>query len=173
MARQRAGGAVGVRVAYAPDGSEIARYYLPDGGEQAVLREEDIDGDGRPDRWVAYHVGARSDIWEDASGSGGPDLHFIFALGGEPLDRIELDTDEDGRTDRIIHYADGVLRAESWDTDGDGVLDRFDRFDDDGNVETRLEDLDGDGRIDVRSTYRGGRLLERTFQDVELVPEGP
>jgi tetratricopeptide (TPR) repeat protein len=170
-AREHTGGEIEVRVAYAPDGSEIARYYLPAGGGEPVLREEDTNGDGRPDRWIAYAGAARSDVWEDGYATGMPDLHFVFALGGSPLERIELDTDDDERTDRIIHYTDGTLRAESRDTDGDGVLDRFDRFNDEGYVETRDEDLDGDGRLDTRSIYRGGRLVERTIRELELAPD--
>jgi Flp pilus assembly protein TadD len=170
-ARVRAGGEVEVRAAYAPDGSEIARYYLPAVGGRPVLREEDTNSDGRPDRWIAYHGAARSDVWEDGRATGMPDLHFVFALGGDPIERIELDTDEDGRTDRIIHYTDGILRAESRDTDGDGVLDRFDHFDDEGYVDTRDEDLDGDGQLDTRSIYRGGRLVERSIQELEFAPD--
>jgi len=170
-ARALTGGEVEVRVAYAPDGGEIARYYLPAGGGEPVLREEDANGDGRPDRWIAYAGAARSDVWEDGHATGMPDLHFVFALGGSPLERIELDTDDDELTDRIIHYTDGILRAESRDTDGDGVLDRFDRFDDEGYVETRDEDLDGDGRLDTRSVYRGGRLVERTIRELEHAPD--
>jgi hypothetical protein len=83
----------------------------------------------------------------------------------------ELDTDEDGRADRIIHYTEGILRAESRDTDGDGVLDRFDRFDDEGYVETRDEDLDGDGQLDAQSIYRGGRLVERRIRELEFAPD--
>jgi Flp pilus assembly protein TadD len=170
-ARARAGGAVEVRVAHAPDGSEIARYYLPAGGGEPVLREEDTNGNGRPDRWIAYAGAARSDVWEDGHGTGTPDLHFAFAPGGSPLERIELDTDDDERPDRIIQYTDGVLRAESSDTDGDGVLDRFDRFDDEGYVATRDEDLDGDGLLDTRSVYRAGRLVERRIRDLEFAPD--
>jgi Flp pilus assembly protein TadD len=169
-ARGLAGGEVEVRVAYAPDGSEIARYYLPAGGGEPVLREEDTNGDGRPDRWIAYAGAARRDVWEDGHATGMPDLHFIFALGGSPLERIELDTDDDESSDRIIYYTDGILRAESLDTDGDGVLDRFDHFNDKGFVTTRDEDLDGDGRLDTRSIYRGGQLLERTIHELEFAP---
>jgi hypothetical protein len=100
-----------------------------------------------------------------------PDLHFVFAFGGSPLERIEVDTDEDARTDRIVYYTDGAVRAESLDTDGDGVLDRFDHFDDEGVITTREEDLDGDGRPDARSVYREGRLVERTIEELELAPD--
>jgi tetratricopeptide (TPR) repeat protein len=172
-ARERAGGEVEALVAFAPDGSEIVRYYRAADGGPVVLREEDTNGDGQPDRWIAYYAGIRCDIWEDEHGAGTPSLRFVFALGGNPLQQIELDTNHDGRIERIIHYGDGTLRAESRDSDGDGVLDRFDRFDDAGHVETRFEDLDGDGRIDVRSSYRDGRLIERSFDELDFAPEGP
>jgi Flp pilus assembly protein TadD len=170
-ARARAGGEVEVRVAYAPNGSEIARYYLSASNGEPLLREEDANGDGRPDRWIAYAGGARREVWEDGRVTGMPDLHFVFAFGGSPLERIEVDTDEDARTDRIVYYTDGAVRAESLDTDGDGVLDRFDHFDDEGVITTREEDLDGDGRPDARSVYREGRLVERTIEELELAPD--
>ena len=50
-------------------------------------------------------------------------------------------------------------------------LKRQAHFDDEGYVETRDEDLDGDGRNDTRSVYRGGRLVERTIQELEFAPD--
>jgi len=129
------------------------------------------DRNGAADLWIAYRGGRRSEVWEDGRGSGRPDLHFVYASGGEGLDRIELDTSGDGRFDRIFEYTAGDLRAESRDTNDDGVLDQFVRFDDQGHVASRETDLDNDGRIDTRATYRGGRLQERTFRDAAFEPE--
>lgn len=169
LARERAGGEVVARVAYAPDGSELARYYMPRAGGAPVLREEDTDGDGEPDRWIAYRDGARSEIFE-AGTSRRPELHFVFADGGSRLVRVEVDRPSDGRPERIFLYDGGRLHAEEIDTDGDGRLDRFDRFDDAGRVALREEDLDGDGAIDVRSLYEGGHLVRREFNDTRLAP---
>ena len=58
-------------------------------------------------------------------------------------------------------FTDGSLVAEEHDTDGDGVIDRFDQLDAEGRVARRDEDLDGDGAIDVRSVYRRGELEQR------------
>jgi tetratricopeptide (TPR) repeat protein len=171
LAREQAGGAVTARVAYAPDGSVLARYYLPEGGDQPVVREEDTRGDGRSDRWITYRDGARAEIYEDGRGHGHPDLRFVFGEGGEPLERVELDLDGDGRPDQLFRYTQGTLVAEERDTDGDGVLDRFDRFDDEGRIDVREEDVDGDGEIDVRSVYRGGKLVKRELSDPGQVPE--
>ncbi|MGH0028699.1 MAG: hypothetical protein ACQGVC_02835 [Myxococcota bacterium] len=128
-------------------------------------------GDGRPDRWIAYRDGARDEIFEDRSGRGAPDLHLVFAPGGEPLERVSLDADGDGRPERVFRYADGRLRTEEADTNGDGRLDTFDRIGNDGRVDVREEDLDGDGAIDVKSVFRAGKLVRREITSPELVPE--
>ncbi len=161
LARRRAGGEVQVRAAYAPDGGVIARYYFPFGEELPVLREEDTDRDGRGDRWIAYAGNLRSEIWEDGRDTGRPDVRLVFGARGSRLLRIELDRNGDGQPERILHYSGSLLTAEARDTDGDNRLDTFDRFDSDGNVGLREEDLDGDGRIDVRSVYRDGKLVRR------------
>ncbi|HXK22476.1 MAG TPA: hypothetical protein VMS55_07350 [Myxococcota bacterium] len=170
LARQRAQGEVIARVAYAPDGSELARYYVPESGGPPILREEDTDASGTPDRWIAYRGAARSDIFEARSG-GAPALHFVFAKGGDPLLRVEVDSRGDGLPERVYRYENGRLVAEERDTDGDGKLDRFDRFDAAGRVAQRDEDLDGDGAVDVRSVYEQGRLVRREFRDPKLVPQ--
>jgi hypothetical protein len=170
LARSRAEGAIEMRVAYAPDGSELARYYVPAAGGAPLVREEDTDADGEPDRWIAYRNGARSDIFEASPGRA-PGLHFVFADGGDPLLRVEVDAGGDGRPDRVFRYEQGRLHAEALDSDGDGQLDRFDRFDAAGRVAEREEDLDGDGAIDVRSVYDAGRLVRREFSNERLAPQ--
>jgi tetratricopeptide (TPR) repeat protein len=170
LARERARGDVVARVAYAPDGSELARYYLPRAGGGPVLREEDTDQSGEPDRWIAYRGAARSEIFEAASGAS-PALHFVFADGGEPLLRVEMDARGDGEPERVFRYEAGQLQVEELDTDGDGRRDRVDHFDASGRVALREEDLDGDGAVDVRSLYEQGRLVRREFSDPSFVPE--
>jgi tetratricopeptide (TPR) repeat protein len=171
LARERTGGAIASRVVYAPDGSAIARYYIPAGGGRPVLREEDTSGDGRPDRWITYDDGTRDEIFEDVYETGRPDLRFVFAPGGERLDRIELDRDANGRPERVFVYADGALDSEHRDTTGDGTFDRYERFDDDGNVALREEDLDGDGVVDVRTIFEHGRLVRRELSDLTDTPD--
>ena len=94
----------------------------------------------------------------------------MFAEGGDPLLRVEM-LRGDGLPERVYHYENGRLAAEERDTDGDGRLDRFDRFDAAGHVAQREEDLDGDGAVDVRSVYEQGHLVRREFSDPKLVPQ--
>jgi len=171
LARRRAGSEVEARSAYAPDGSIIARYYFPVGEPRPVLREDDTSNDGTPDRWIAYSGDTRSELWEDGRNLGRPDIRLVFAESGTPLLRIEIDQTGDGAPDRIFHYADGSLSAEARDTDGDGQLDTFDRFDDEGFIGVREEDLDGDGGIDVRSIYKRGKLIRRELSTSDAMSQ--
>jgi len=161
LARERARDEVTSRVAYAPDGSVLARYYFPRGDALPVVREEDTRQDGRADRWIGYRGRVRRDIFEDAQGSGRPDLRLVFGPAGALVERMEMDFDIEGQPGRVLVFADGSLVAEEHDTDGDGVIDRYDLLDADGRLARRDEDLDGDGEIDVRSTYRRGELEQR------------
>jgi tetratricopeptide (TPR) repeat protein len=161
LARDRAGGQVEARAAYAPDGSVIARYYFPVGDALPVLREEDLDQDRRPDRWIAYAGNQRAEIWESGRDTGRPDLRMVFGGADGRVVRIEIDRDGDGRPERVFHYSGEDLTSEARDTNGDGILDTFDRLDAQGRVVLREEDRDGDGHIDVRSHYQAGRLVRR------------
>jgi tetratricopeptide (TPR) repeat protein len=158
-----------VRAYAAPDGGTLARYWFPAGSDAPVLREEDADGDGGPDRWQGYVDGERRHLWEDRQGLGWPDLHMTFA--GGHVERIEVDGDGDGRVERVFVYEAGVLDSESRDTDDDGVLDRVEHFDPEGWVVRREDDLDGDGEPDLKSYFERGKLVRREIVDLDLVEE--
>ena len=170
LARERAGGEIEARAVYAPDGSLLSRYFLARGAPLPVLREEDTSQDGKPDRWIGYQDGIRREIWEDGRGRGRPDVHLLFAAEGEPLERIELDDDGNGKPERVFSYTLGKLTGESRDTNRDGLLDRFDRLDENGNLVVREEDVNADGVIDVRSLYNAGRLVQRQLATPQLDP---
>ncbi len=176
LARRRAGGEVEARAAFTPDGTILARYYFPTGSESPVLREDDTDGDRRPDRWIAYEGATRREVYEStprdgpAGASPRPGVRIVFAEGGERVARVEIDGDADGRPERILHYQAGTLSGEARDSDGDGSLDTFDRLDAAGRVALREEDVDGDGAIDVRSVYEAGRLIRRELSRPGLLP---
>jgi len=160
---------VEARSLYAPSGAVLATYYFPSGKSVPVLYEQDTDDDGRPDRWTFYDRNTRRELWEDGGGTGHPDVHIVFAEDGLRVTRIEVDQDADQRAERVFEYGGGRLTSEARDTDGDDVLDRFERFGPDGRVELREEDLDGDGEIDVRSHYTDGRLSRKEILDPELL----
>ena len=118
-------------------------------------------GDGVMDRWVAYREGRRHEVWEAAAGGGPSDLHLVYDDDGEALVRIELDGDGDGRMDRVFVYEAGRLAAERRDTSGDGRFDDVQHYDSEGLIRLREEDVDSDGRVDVRTAYSRGRIVRR------------
>ena len=136
-----------------------------------MLREEDSSGNGRPDRWTFYEGRVRSDVWEDADGAGRPHVRLVFGPGGRTVVRIEFLAGEGKDLARVFHYANDALVSEDHDTNGDGSLDRFDRFDAEGRLRERGEDLDGDGRIDLRSIYREGKLVRREVASPVFLPD--
>ncbi len=164
LARNAAGSEVEAKSVFAPDGSVLARYYFARGADTPILREEDTNGDGRVDRWIRYTDRTRREIWEDGDGSGEPNMRVVFANDGQTLTRIEMNADAQGQPERIFYYEGGLLAAEHRDTNRNGHFDRFERFDAEGNVAVREEDLNGDGEVDVRSIYRLGKLVRREIQ---------
>lgn len=167
LAQRRTGGEVSVRAALAPDGTELARYYFAPDDPQPLLRADDADADGRPERWVGYAGSHRAEIWEDADDAGHPDVRLVLGPDGKRIARAEFDRDGDDRPERVLHYAGGALAAQALDADGDGRFETVDRFEAGGRVRIREEDVDGDGAYDIRSRYESGKLVSR-----ELSREG-
>src|SRR5262249_1454251 len=126
LARRRAGGPAGARAAFAPAGARPARHYFAPGSARPVLREDAADGDGRPDRWIAYDGDARSEVFESPAGDR-PAVRIVFADGGAQVARVEVDDDGDGRPNRILRYRGGALSAETRDSAGDGRRATFDQ----------------------------------------------
>jgi Flp pilus assembly protein TadD len=154
----------------APSAASGVRVWFAAGGATPLLVEQDSDRDGRADRWIGYRAGSRRDLWEDGNGLGAPDLHVVFAPSGASLERVEIDDDADGRPERVLAWIEGRLASEARDSDADGVLDRFDLYDDGGALRLREEDRDGDGTIDVRTRYRDGRLVAHDDKSVGQLP---
>jgi antitoxin component YwqK of YwqJK toxin-antitoxin module len=93
----------------------------------------------------------------------------LAAGPASPAERIvRRDFDHDGRVDQVAHYdAKGKLRLLEVDSNGNGIMDRFQHYD--GAEMTRVEgDLDDDGHIDIADYYDKGR---RSRQE-RLGPDG-
>jgi len=170
LAREETRGPVERRALFAPDGRALASWYFDARTGTPVLREEDRNRDGRAETWALWRDGRRSEVLEDRSGSGRPDTRVSLGADGS-VARIEMTNGAGAAPSRVFEYGDGRLVSESRDTNGDGRLDRFERFAPGGDVLERDEDLDGDGVIDVRSFYENGRLVRREIADPGRVKE--
>ena len=70
-------------------------------------------------------------------------------------------------------YREGMLRSDFHDSNDDGSFDVTSHFGRDGSMILREQDLDHDGRVDVRTAYRGGRVVRRQIMSPEALAELP
>jgi hypothetical protein len=165
------------------DGSLDQWTYLSAG--RPVRGEADVDGDGRIDRWEYFdsqaqlvRVGSSSradgieDRWTWVATNDGEgridvslhrdrhiDRHEFFR--DQNMVRSENDSNGDGRIDRWDRYEGGVLREAAFDTGlTTGRADRRLLYDARGRYLATEADLDGDGRF------------ERVLQTPAAVPNG-
>lgn len=127
-------------------------WFYKDG--QMVLAEFDSDRDGRIDRREHYQQGRLHHV-EELYPSGKVRCLWTFGKNGKPL-RAEEDADGDGRREITrIYHADGSLDL-TVDADGNGKPELREGYSAKGQLESREEDLDGDGVFDLRT----GRVKE-------------
>lgn len=142
-------------------------------GARPVDATSDTDEDGRIDRWEYYDdAGRLVRVGESRGKTGRPDLWAYLSPDGS-VDRVEFVevsnvTGREGVVRREFYRGTTKLRAEE-DTDGDGVMDRWETFE---NGRTRTVEFDDartrDGKPAQRLTYDDrGALVS-----VESEPDG-
>lgn len=142
-------------------------------GARALSARLDTDEDGKIDRWEEYgQDGKLTKAGESRAKSDKPDLWIFMAADGTPehIEMLELSnvTGQESIVKREFYQAGARVRAEE-DTDGDGVMDRWERYE--SGVLKTVEFDDGskrDGTPTQRYTYdgRGG------LASIETQPDG-
>lgn len=133
--------------------------------EGEVLRQSDVNGDGKPDvltylREVQGKEGRKEQRVVrkvmDLNLDGRMDLSQTFD-DQERLLREELDLDFDGKVDAIREYKDGVIAREQVSSRFDG---RFDirKFYENGVLVLKQVDNDGDGVFEELQYFENNRL---------------
>ncbi len=105
------------------------------GHTSGFTRDEDRDGDGRPDLWRVY----------DDSGQ---------------LVEVAIDTNFDGRSDIREYYQRGQLVRRELDRNFNGQVDLVENFDPATHEHTRsVVDVDFDGAADLLVLFQGNRAV--------------
>lgn len=143
-------------------------------GNRPLRGEADVNADGRIDRWEYFNaesalvsVGTSSlddgleDTWADVTPSAAGELHVARSrrrdrqrdrheyFRGTSLVRVEEDTNADGRIDRWDRYEGLIMREAAFDTTLAGrPPDRRVLYDEKGRFQYVEADPDGDGRFD-------------------------
>jgi len=109
---------------YDRDGRIDVRTYIRDG--KAFRLEGDANADGRVDRWEYYGAsGELLRIGASAEDDGREDT-WIRVVGDER--HVDISTRRDGLIDRREVYREDVLLRAEWDTNHDGLTDRWEEF---------------------------------------------
>ena len=140
------------------DGSSIQRIEL------------DKDEDGKVERWEYYGPDQKLLRVGFSRGQDGIVDAWSYARVDGSIERIEISTARDGKVTRIEHYEHDAIAAAEEDSDGNGALDKWERYDTAGE-ESRLVSVSFDtrslGRPDRRVMYEPGGAVR-----VEIDPDG-
>lgn len=136
-------------------GADVINYLRPraDAPRLLVRKEMDLNRDGRVDVVSFFDdVGTLEKEEMDSDYDGQFDWTDHYKNGMRVMS--EWDSDFDGKPNVFKYYArvDGktYLDRKERDTDGDGLIDLWERFGQDGQVIRTGRDTDGDGKMDVR-----------------------
>ena len=160
-----------VRLMADQDGDGRADQWTYMDGTRPLRGEADLDGDGRIDRWEYFDVQSAlvvigtstrgdgvEDTWTWPAPTPSGEMHTAISRRRDRhldrheyrrdnvLIRAEEDTNGDGRVDKWERYENAVLREAAFDTTfTTGRADRRVRYDAEGS--TVEEDRDGDGKF--------------------------
>lgn len=151
-------GVILVEVDLNNDGNpEIWNYYRErENADRLLIRKEaDLNRDGHPDSRSEYNdegMLIREDMDQDFDQEWDHwDFYQDTNADGVP-ERVssQRDTNNDQKPDVFTFYRDGKPTRKERDTNGDGEMDSWEKFDSEGNVVKSGRDSDYDGSIDER-----------------------
>ena len=130
-------------------------WNFHDASGALVRQEQDANHDGRVDTWVGLDPksGKELEVRKDANFDGNVDSVRKTDTAGVPQ-RLEEDRNGDGKPDRVVTFAGGRPARFEEDTNGDGKPDLEGELDANGQSMVEKRDADGDGRYELRVSYR-------------------
>lgn len=134
---------------------DVYNYYRKRSNDRLLVRKElDLNRDGKVDLISLFDDDG---LLKKEQMDSDYDGHFDWTDHYQEGKRVmsEYDTETDGRPNVFKYYdsssGKSVLSRKERDTDGDGKIDVWERFDADGKVIRTGQDTDGDGKMDTRS----------------------
>ena len=133
------------------DGTEDTRVQLADGEVTRV--DQDIDQDGRIDRWDYLDGQQRLvKVGFSLAGDGIVDA-WSYRNADDQLTKIEVSTARNDTVDRWEYYEAGQIARVELDTTGNGQIDRWQTYEGGILIRTAVDE-NGDGRPDLPGESR-------------------
>ncbi len=137
--------------------AEVWNVYAvhEDGSRTRVRKDTDLDNDGKADV-ISEFDGTGALRIERLDGDFDGTYEWVDHYQSGRRVFAEVDSDRNGTSDIFYYYAtgedpEGVLERRERDTDGNGLIDVWERYGDDGTIVVSARDTDGDGKPDVRN----------------------
>jgi hypothetical protein len=139
------------------DGRVDTRAYLVDG--RTVRIEADGNGDGVVDRWEYY--GSDGQLVRLGTSSESDGIEDTWVVQASNQMRVDISTRRDGVADRHEVHDKGVAVRAEQDTNGDGRIDQWQRFEHGKLRELLIDTTQESGRPDRRLLYADNGALQR------------
>jgi len=125
-------------------------------GARPVSARQDLDEDGRMDRWEYYNSdGTLVKVGLSRKDRGAPDT-WAYPNAQGLIERVEVSsTGDEKKIDRWESYSGNVLGTAEEDTNADGRPDKWEEYAQ-GTLKTATFDENHDGTPDRRLTYDAG-----------------
>ncbi len=138
-------------------------------GNRPLRGESDLDADGRIDRWEYFDAdGTVSTIGSASRGDGVEDTWATTAPTPAGDTHVATSTRRDRVRDRHAYYQGETLLRIEEDTNADGLIDKWDRYEGSVLREVGFDMSFSRGRPDRRALYDG----QGRFMSVEVDPDG-
>jgi hypothetical protein len=138
-------------------------------GNRPLRGEADVDGDGRIDRWEYFNADAALVAVGTSSLSDGiEDTWTQVAPTAAGEAHVARSRQRDRQLDRHEYFKDDVLVRAEEDTNADGRIDRWDRYEGPVMREVLLDTTFGKGKPDRRLLYDA----QGRFTQAEADPDG-
>ena len=139
------------------DGRIDMRAYLFNG--RTVRIEADGNRDGVIDRWEYY--GANGELARLGTSSESDGVEDTWVVQTADQMRVDISTRRDGVADRHELHEKGVAVRAEQDTNGDGRIDQWQRFDHGKLRELLIDTTQVSGRPNRRLVYADNGVLQR------------
>lgn len=130
-------------------------------GNRVLRGETDTNGDGRIDRWEYFDGQAALVKIGTSSLDDGIEDTWVWPAAGNGQSRVGHSRLRDRRVDRHEYFENGRLTRAEEDTDGDGRVDRWDRYEEMVLRQVEYDTTLTRGRPDRRVLYDAGGKFER------------
>jgi hypothetical protein len=130
-------------------------------GARPLRGEKDADGDGRIDRWEYFDASGTLLMVGTSSREDGIEDTWTWPADEAGVGRVDRSRSRDRYVNRREFFVAGMMARAEEDTNGDGRMDRWDRYESGVLRHAEFDTTFASGRPDRRAVYDAGGRFER------------